>query len=94
VSCSSPSSSACCGNELTKFWQNAKVGAKILEQPRIYLGRVALPEAIGWGAKLGVIAAIGMLVRAFGWTGGKQLVRQSYAQAKAEAATRSSSGAS
>jgi uncharacterized membrane protein YbhN (UPF0104 family) len=152
---------------LTKFWQKAKVGAKILEHPRVYLGRVALPEAIGWGAKLGVIAvflaaygipvtfhtvmsvaggnslanmasvtpgalgitqamsaaslnhvadpatatayslgqqlvttawnelfAIGMLVWAFGWTGGRQLVRQSYAQAKAEAATRAGGGAS
>jgi hypothetical protein len=35
-----------------------------------------------------------MLVWAFGWTGGRQLVRQSYAQAKAEAATRTRSGAS
>jgi hypothetical protein len=32
------------------------------------------------------IFAIGMLVWAFGWTGGKQLVKDSYGKAKAEAA--------
>ena len=154
-------------SRLTKLWQEAKVGAKILGHPRIYFGRVVLPEFLGWGAKLGVIAvflaaygipvtfhtvmsvaggnslanmasvtpgalgitqamsaaslnqvadpatatayslgqqlvttawnelfAIGMLLWAFGWTGGRQLVRQSYAKAKAEAATRAHSGES
>jgi uncharacterized membrane protein YbhN (UPF0104 family) len=38
--------------------------------------------------------AIGMLVWAFGWTGGRQLVRQSYAEARAEAATRAHNGGS
>jgi uncharacterized membrane protein YbhN (UPF0104 family) len=147
--------------KLTKLWDEAKVGATILWHPRVYLGRVVLPELIGWCAKLGVIGvflaaygipasfhsvmsvaggnslanlasvtpgavgitqavstaslssvadpttaaayslgqqlvtttwnqlfAIGMLVWAFGWTSGKQLLRQSYANAKVEAKRR------
>jgi uncharacterized membrane protein YbhN (UPF0104 family) len=146
---------------LTKLWQEAKVGGKILGHPRVYLGRVVLPELVGWFAKLGVIGvflaaygipvtfhtimsvaggnslanlasitpgavgvtqavsavslsevadpttatayslgqqlvttvwnqlfAIGLLVWAFGWTGGRDLVRRSYTQAKAETAHR------
>ena len=146
---------------LRRLWDDAKVGAKILSNPRVYLGRVVLPEFLGWCAKLAVIAiflaaykipvsfhtvmsvvggnslanlasitpggvgitqamstaslshvadpttaaayslgqqlvttawnqifAIVMLVWAFGWTGGKELVRQSYVSAKAEAAER------
>jgi uncharacterized membrane protein YbhN (UPF0104 family) len=147
--------------KLTKLWEQAKVGAKILSNPRVYGGRVVLPELLGWFAKLGVIAvflaaygipvtfhtvmsvvggnslanlaavtpgalgitqavstaslshvadpttatayslgqqlvtttwnqlfAIGMLVWAFGWTSGMELVRQSYEKAKAETASR------
>jgi uncharacterized membrane protein YbhN (UPF0104 family) len=142
---------------LTKLWAQARVGAEILMHPRVYLGRVVLPELLGWFAKLAVIGvflaaygipvtfhtimsvtggnslanlasvtpgavgitqavstaslskvadpttatayslgqqlvttawnelfAIGLLVWAFGWTGGRELVRQSYAKAKAE----------
>ena len=137
------------------LWERAKVGGRILQYPRAYLGRVALPSFIGWCAKLGVTAvflaaygipvsfhtvmsvigsnslantvsftpgavgitqaantaalagdttaetatayslgqqlivtawnqvfAIVLLVSAFGWTGGKQLVQSSYTQAK------------
>jgi uncharacterized membrane protein YbhN (UPF0104 family) len=146
-------------SRLTKLWEKAKVGAEILTHPRVYLGRVFLPEFLGWCAKLAVIGvflaaygipvtfhtimsvtggnslanmasitpgavgitqavstaslsrvadpttatayslgqqlvttawnqvfAILMLVWAFGWTGGRELVRQSYARAKAQAA--------
>jgi uncharacterized membrane protein YbhN (UPF0104 family) len=145
-------------HRLVKLWDEAKVGAKILSNPRVYFGRVVLPEFLGWSAKLGVIAvflaaysipvtfhtvmsvaggnslanlaaitpgavgitqavsaaslnqvtdpttaaayslgqqlvttawnqifAVVMLSWAFGWTGGKQLVLDSYAKAKAQA---------
>jgi uncharacterized membrane protein YbhN (UPF0104 family) len=39
-----------------QWWEQAKVGARILVQPRAYLGRVLLPEAISWVAMLGTIA--------------------------------------
>ena len=144
---------------MTKLWDEAKVGAAILWHPRVYLGRVVLPELVGWLAKLGVIGvflaaygipvtfhtvmsvaggnslahlasitpgavgitqavstaslhsvadptsaaayslgqqlvttawnqvfAIVMLAWTFGWTGGKELVKQSYAKAKAQTA--------
>jgi uncharacterized membrane protein YbhN (UPF0104 family) len=146
---------------LKGLWDQAKVGIKILSNPRVYLGGVVVPEFLGWCAKLSVIAvflgaygipvtfhtvmsvvggnslanlasitpgavgitqavstaslshvadpptatayslgqqlvttawnqlfAISMIVWAFGWTGGKALVRQSYVEAKAEAAKR------
>jgi uncharacterized membrane protein YbhN (UPF0104 family) len=140
------------------MWEKAKVGGRVLSYPRAYFGKVALPEFIGWCAKLGVtgvflaaygipvtfhtimsvigsnslantvsvtpgavgitqaantaalsdetsaatatayslgqqlivttwnqVFAIAMLVWAFGWTGGKQLVRTSYGEAKQKA---------
>lgn len=145
-----------------QWWEQAKVGAQILAQPRAFLGRVVLPEAIGWVAMLGIIAvflaaynipvsfhtlmrvvagnsianvssvtpggagvvqgfnvlslkgittasnataysvsqqlvttawgilfAILLLIRAFGWTDGKTLVAQSYSQAREKNAERS-----
>jgi uncharacterized membrane protein YbhN (UPF0104 family) len=39
-----------------KFWENAKEGATILRSPKAYFGKVFLPETIGYGAKLAVIA--------------------------------------
>jgi uncharacterized membrane protein YbhN (UPF0104 family) len=39
-----------------QWWEQAKVGAQILVHPRSFLGRVVIPEAIGWMAMLGVIA--------------------------------------
>ncbi len=145
-----------------QWWEQAKVGAQILAQPRAFLGRVVLPEAISWVAMLGIIAvflaaynipvsfhtlmrvvagnsianvssvtpggagvvqgfnvlslkgitstanataysisqqlvttawgilfAILLLVRAFGWTDGKTLVSQSYSQAREKNAERS-----
>jgi uncharacterized membrane protein YbhN (UPF0104 family) len=39
-----------------KFWENAKEGAAILRRPRDYFLKVFLPQAIGYGAKLAVIA--------------------------------------
>ena len=38
------------------LWEKAKVGGRVLSYPRVYLGRVALPQFIGWCAKLGVTA--------------------------------------
>ncbi len=145
-----------------QWWEQAKVGAQILAQPRAFLGRVVLPEAISWVAMLGIIAvflaaynipvsfhtlmrvvagnsianvssvtpggagvvqgfnvlslkgitstsnataysvsqqlvttawgilfAILLLIRAFGWTDGKTLVAQSYSQAREKNAERS-----
>jgi uncharacterized membrane protein YbhN (UPF0104 family) len=144
------------------WWEQAKVGAQILAQPRAFLGRVVLPEAISWAAMLGIIVvflaaynipvsfhtlmrvvagnsianvssvtpggagvvqgfnvlslkgitsasnataysvsqqlvttawgilfAILLLIRAFGWTDGKTLVAQSYSQAREKNAERS-----
>ena len=141
------------------WWQEAKVGGKILTQPRAFFGRVVFPEVISYAAMLGIIAvflaaynipvsfhtimrvvagnsianatsvtpggagvvqgfnvlslkgitsaananaysvaqqlvttawgilfAIVLLVRAFGWSDGKTLVSQSYGQALAERA--------
>ena len=141
--------------QVKKLWEKAKVGGRVLNYPRVYLAKVALPSFLGWLAKLGVtgvfmaaygipvtfhnvmsvigsnslantvsvtpgavgitqaantaalagttdattatayslgqqlitttynqILAIGLLVWAFGWTGGKLLVRSSYDQAK------------
>jgi uncharacterized membrane protein YbhN (UPF0104 family) len=41
---------------VTRWWEQAKVGAQILVHPRAFLGRVVLPEAIAWVAMLGTIA--------------------------------------
>ncbi len=41
---------------LKKLWAQAKQGGKILSDWRAYLGRVFLPEFLGWCCKLGVIA--------------------------------------
>jgi len=141
------------------LWEKAKAGGEILSHPRVYLVRVALPQLVGWSAKLVVVGiflaaygipvtfhtimsvvggnsvanvasftpgslgvtqaintaslndvtdsttaaayslgqqlittawnqlfAVVLLVWAFGWTGGKQLVRQSYSDAKVKAA--------
>jgi uncharacterized membrane protein YbhN (UPF0104 family) len=137
------------------LWEKAKVGGKILAQPRVYLKRVASPQFVAWIAKLSVIGiflaaygipvtfhtimsvaggnslanvasftpgavgitqavnaaslsnvtdpttaaayslgqqlittawnqifAVALLISAFGWTGGKQIVRTSYGEAK------------
>jgi len=137
------------------LWEKAKVGGKVLEHPRVYFERVALPQFIAWIAKLSVIGiflaaygipvtfhtimsvaggnslanvasftpgavgitqavnaaslshvtdtttaaayslgqqlittawnqifAVVLLVSAFGWSGGKQIVRSSYTEAK------------
>jgi uncharacterized membrane protein YbhN (UPF0104 family) len=145
--------------KVKKLWEKAKAGGAILAYPRTYLTRVALPELIGWSAKLAVVGiflaaygipvtfhtimsvvggnslanvasftpgaigitqavnaasledvtdgttaaayslgqqlittawnqvfAVVLLVWAFGWTGGKQLVRESYDEAKVKAA--------
>jgi uncharacterized membrane protein YbhN (UPF0104 family) len=146
---------------VAQWWEQAKTGAQILLDPRAFLGRVVLPEAISWLAMLGVIAvflsayhipvsfhilmrvvagnsianvssvtpggagvvqgfnvlslkgitsaanataysvaqqlvttvwgllfAILLLVRAFGWTDGKTLLAQSYGQAREKKAER------
>jgi uncharacterized membrane protein YbhN (UPF0104 family) len=138
-----------------KWWEQAKVGGRILADPRAFLTRVVAPQAISWAAGLGIIAvflgayeipvsfhtimrvvasnsianatavtpggagvtqafnavslrgvtsasnataysvaqqlvvtawsillAILLLVRAFGWSGGKTLVEQSYTEAR------------
>jgi uncharacterized membrane protein YbhN (UPF0104 family) len=41
---------------LKKLWAQAKQGGAVLATPRIYAGRVLLPEVVGYGAKLGVVA--------------------------------------
>ena len=41
---------------LKKLWAQAKQGGKILTDWKAYLGRVFLPEFLGWCCKLGVIA--------------------------------------
>jgi uncharacterized membrane protein YbhN (UPF0104 family) len=41
---------------LKKLWAQAKVGGKILSDWKAFLGRVFLPEFLGWCCKLGVIA--------------------------------------
>ena len=41
---------------LKKLWEQAKQGGKILADWKAYLGRVFLPEFLGWCCKLGVIA--------------------------------------
>jgi uncharacterized membrane protein YbhN (UPF0104 family) len=144
---------------IVSWWQDAKEGGGILAHPRAYVGRVFVPELVGWLASLGVMAVflaaysipvtfetlmrisggnsianvtsvtpggagvtqafnvaslkgiaspqdataysvaqqlvtttwnivfgIGMLVWAFGWSGGKTLVSDSYAGAKEKAA--------
>jgi uncharacterized membrane protein YbhN (UPF0104 family) len=42
--------------KLKGLWNNAKQGGVILSRPRDYLLKVLLPQALGYGAKLGVIA--------------------------------------
>src|SRR5262249_48385213 len=39
-----------------RWWRDAKEGGAILVHPGAYLGRVFLPELVGWAAGLGVIA--------------------------------------
>jgi uncharacterized membrane protein YbhN (UPF0104 family) len=141
--------------QVKKLWEKARAGGAILTRPRTYLARVALPELVGWTAKLAVtgiflaaygipvtfhtimsviggnslanvasftpgavgitqavnaaslsnvtdpttatayslgqqlivtawnqVFAVVLLVWAFGWTGGKELVRESYGQAR------------
>jgi uncharacterized membrane protein YbhN (UPF0104 family) len=43
-------------DRLHKWWEQAKVGGRILTRPKSYLGRVLLPEVISWFAMLGIIA--------------------------------------
>jgi uncharacterized membrane protein YbhN (UPF0104 family) len=147
---------------ISEWWQEAKVGGRILVHPRAYFGRVVFPEAISWVAGLGIIAvflsaynipvsfhtimrvvagnsianvtsvtpggagvtqgfnvlslkgitsasnataysvtqqlvvtawgllfAIVVVVRAFGWTGGKTLVSESYGQAREKSSEQS-----
>jgi uncharacterized membrane protein YbhN (UPF0104 family) len=147
---------------IREWWQEAKVGGRILTHPRAYLGRVLLPEVISYAAMLGIIAvflgaynipvsfhtimrvvagnsianatsvtpggagvvqgfnvlslkgitsaananaysvaqqlvttawgiifAIVLLIRAFGWSDGRTLVTQSYGQAKEKSAEQS-----
>ncbi len=147
---------------IREWWGEAKVGGQILTKPKVYLGRVLLPEAISYAAMLGIIAvflaaynipvsfhtlmrvvagnsianatsvtpggagvvqgfnvlslkgitsaananaysvaqqlvttawgiifAIVLLVRAFGWSDGRTLVSQSYGQAKEKSAEQS-----
>jgi uncharacterized membrane protein YbhN (UPF0104 family) len=45
------------------MWAKAKVGGRVLSQPRVYLGKVALPEFVSWCAKLGVT---GVFLAAYG----------------------------
>jgi len=145
--------------KITSWWEDAKEGGGIVAHPRMYLGRVFLPELIAWLASLSVtsvflaaysipvtfdtimhitggnsiaqtfsftpgsvgvtqafnvaslndvasptdataysvaqqlvttawniVFAVVMLVWAFGWSGGKRLVGESYAEAKVKAA--------
>lgn len=147
---------------IAKWWGQAKVGGKILVNPRAFLTRVVAPQAISWAAGLGIIAvflgaygipvsfhtimrvvasnsianatavtpggagvtqafnavslrgvttaanataysvaqqlvvtawsillAIVLLVRAFGWSGGKTLVQQSYTEARQKSSEQS-----
>jgi uncharacterized membrane protein YbhN (UPF0104 family) len=147
---------------IREWWGEAKVGGQILTKPRVYLGRVLLPEVISYAAMLGIIAvflgaynipvsfhtimrvvagnsianatavtpggagvvqgfnvlslkgitsaananaysvaqqlvttawgivfAIVLLIRAFGWSDGRTLVTQSYGQAKEKSAEQS-----
>lgn len=39
-----------------RAWDQAKDGGEIVTHPRVYLGRVLLPEAVSWLAMLGIIA--------------------------------------
>lgn len=141
------------------LWEKAKVGGKVLEQPRVYVTHVLSPQFVSWLCKLGVIGiflaaygipvtfhtimsvaggnslanvasftpgavgitqavnaaslsnvtdpttaaayslgqqlivtawnqvfAVVLLVSAFGWSGGKQIVRTSYGEAKGKVA--------
>jgi uncharacterized membrane protein YbhN (UPF0104 family) len=43
-------------HSLVKLWDRAKQGGAVLATPRIYAGRVLLPEIVGYAAKLGVVA--------------------------------------
>lgn len=147
---------------IAKWWEQAKVGGKILLDPRAFLMRVVAPQAISWAAGLGIIAvflgaygipisfhtimrvvasnsianatavtpggagvtqafnavslrgvtttanataysvaqqlvvtawsillAILLLIRAFGWSGGKTLVQQSYTEARQKSSEQS-----
>lgn len=39
-----------------KWWAQAKVGGRILAEPRTFLTRVVAPQAVSWAAGLGIIA--------------------------------------
>jgi uncharacterized membrane protein YbhN (UPF0104 family) len=41
---------------IREWWEEAKVGGRILTKPKVYLGRVLLPEVISYAAMLGIIA--------------------------------------
>jgi uncharacterized membrane protein YbhN (UPF0104 family) len=41
---------------IEEWWEQAKIGGRILVNPRRFLGRVVLPQAISWAAGLGIIA--------------------------------------
>jgi hypothetical protein len=71
----------------TKLREQVKTGGAILGRPRRFLIGVALPEFGSYLAQQLIISAwdvvfaIGLVSWVFGWSGGKQLVRQSYAEA-------------
>jgi uncharacterized membrane protein YbhN (UPF0104 family) len=50
-------------HQVKKLWEKAKVGGRVLSYPRVYLGKVALPQFVGWLAKLGVT---GVFMAAYG----------------------------
>jgi uncharacterized membrane protein YbhN (UPF0104 family) len=41
---------------VSKWWEQAKTGGRILVAPRRFLGHVVAPQAISWAAGLGIIA--------------------------------------
>ncbi len=41
---------------ILEWWEQAKAGGQIVLRPRLYFGRVVIPEAISWLAMLGLIA--------------------------------------
>jgi uncharacterized membrane protein YbhN (UPF0104 family) len=47
------------------FWARVRQGFSILETPRLYVLRVALPQALGWGCR---VASVLFFLQAFGIT--------------------------
>ena len=41
---------------IREWWEQAKVGGRILDHPRAYFGHVVFPEVISYAAMLGIIA--------------------------------------